>query len=57
MIGELKIAVDMAGVVMETALLAYFLYVLLGPVRSRWYETLEATKSGLQYKVVNKGGE
>ena len=27
---------------METALLAYFLYVLLGPVRSRWYETLAA---------------
>ena len=40
MAGELKIGVDIAGVVMETALLAYFLHMLLGPIRVRWYEAV-----------------
>ena len=37
MLTDLKFWIDLAGVVMEVILLAYFMHILLGPMRFPWY--------------------
>ncbi len=34
---EMKLWIDLAGVVIEVLLLAYFMHTLLGPMRCKWY--------------------